>query len=53
MATVAETELEQKTSEYINFVREYFQVAGRSTYKGVKMMVAKDNDGIILEYWGK
>lgn len=53
MATVAETELEQKTSEYIGFVREYFQVAQKSTYKGANMMVAKDNDGVILEYWGK
>jgi hypothetical protein len=53
MATVAETELEQKTSEYIEFVREYFRVSGKNAYTSKGMVVAKDNDGIILEYWGK
>lgn len=53
MATVAETELEQKTSEYINFVREYFQSVGKNLYSSRQMIVAKDNEGIILEYKGK
>ncbi len=53
MATVAETELEQKTSEYAGFVREYFAVTGKRIYSNPEMKVGIDNNYVILEYEGK
>lgn len=53
MATVSETELEQKTSEYVEYVKTLFQSTGKDAYKSSKMRVYVDGVFLILEHEGK
>lgn len=53
MASVSETELEQKTSEYIGYVRELFTSLGKKTYRSPTTAIQIDGDSLILEYEGK
>jgi len=53
MITVPDTELEQKTSEYIHFVRDYFFATGKDCYKSNVMRIDNENKTLILQYKGK
>ncbi len=54
MATVAETELQQKTSEYIQFVKNFFESSGKLHCSGYghqfHYQVYWDDDEINLVY---
>lgn len=54
MTTVSELELEQKTSEYIHYAREFF-VTNKDSYASKKMAIRLDADSniITLKYEGK
>lgn len=54
MATVAEFELEQKASEFIAFVQDFFLDTNKKFYKSNTMFLYIDaNNRITLEYEGK
>ena len=54
MATVSDTELEQKTAEYLHFVKDHFVATDRHSYRSKTMFLHMDkNNRITLEYEGK
>ena len=53
MASVSDVELEQKTSEYAAFVREYFVATEKQVYSSKTMRVVLDGACLVLEYEGK
>ena len=53
MGTVADFELEQKTSEYAHFVREYFVANNKTKHLSKTMDLRLSDNAIILEYEGK
>lgn len=54
MITVSDLELEQKTAEYLHYVRDHFIAAERHTYNSKTMFLHMDkNNRVTLEYEGK
>lgn len=54
MATVSEVELEQKTVEYVTYLREFFATVSKDSYKTAKMFVYISEEGrLTLEYKGR
>lgn len=51
MVTVSDLELEQKTAEYVHYVKEHFVAINRKFYKSETMFLTVDkNERVILEY---
>ena len=53
MATILETELEQKTSEYAFYVKEYFKHTGNEFYCSETLDVGFEDGELVMQYRGK
>lgn len=53
MATVAETELEQKTSEYFHYIKTFFESMGSEEYNSATTEIRFYDNVLTLQYAGK